>query len=250
MLQVSNGQIDCYKRVIEEGANIDTIENSSGTGFLLTNRGLVITNRHVVANAEQIIATFEIKGKKYKVPLEVLDINKELDLAVLHINYGSDKTLSNVLSEPLPYGFSETPMKMGDKIYVLGYPSPNVLGASIKLTDGIVNATSGFLDNNEMYQISAPIQPGNSGSPVFDIHGNVKGVVVSSYINGQIVNYAIKSKYLKEMLSKIKYRVNGSTTLNSLGGLNSKLTIDFKGQLANISNRVCLIECKSRKKLL
>jgi hypothetical protein len=82
------------------------------------------------------------------------------------------------------------------------------LGESIKLTEGIVNSTSGFQDNTSEYQISAQIQPGNSGSPMFDSKGNVKGVVYASYEAGQNVNYAIKSAKLIELLNSLKINYN------------------------------------------
>ena len=157
----SYSQNDCYKRIVAEASKIDTLETSSGTGFLINNIGLIVTNRHVVEGAIYLKVTFNIGGKKVIKKAKVMDINKEVDLAIIMLDDNLDN-FKDILNEPLPYGFSEVPLKLGEKVYVLGFPSPDLLGTNIKVTDGIISATSGFMDDNKMYQISAPIQPGNS----------------------------------------------------------------------------------------
>lgn len=240
-------QADCYKRIVEEASKIDTLQASSGTGFLINNMGLIVTNRHVVEGALYLNVTFDINGKKVIKKAKVLGINNEVDLAILGIDDEKTEDLKDILKQPLPYGFSETPMKLGEKIYVLGFPSPDLLGTNIKLTDGIISATSGFMDDNEMYQISAPIQPGSSGSPMFDFNGNIKGIIVASYTNGQVVNYAIKSKFLKQMLNEYRVKPNNSKTLYVLEGPKQKYSGDFKSTINTVSKRICLIENVSRK---
>lgn len=239
-------QNECYKRIIEESIKIDTLQSSSGTGFLISDLGLIVTNRHVVEGTKYLKVTFNINGKKVTKKAKLYGVDNEVDLAVLGIEDELDD-LKDILKKPLPYGFSESPLKLGDNIYVLGYPSPDLLGTNIKLTDGLISSNTGFMDDNEMYQISAPIQPGNSGSPMFDKYGNIKGIVVASYINGQVVNYAIKSKFLKTMLNEYSWGKKNSTQLNVVQGPKPKPNGDFKSMISTISQRICLIENITRK---
>ncbi len=74
------------------------------------------------------------------------------------------------------------------------------MGDEIKLTTGVISARSGFEGDVSMYQISAPIQPGNSGGPLFDSKGNVIGIVVAHHKGAENVNYAIKASYLRNLM--------------------------------------------------
>ena len=85
----------------------------------------------------------------------------------------------------------------------MGYPLIETMGNEIKLTDGIINADSGFKGDATTYQISASAQPGNSGGPLFDLIGNVIGVVNAKHIKADNVTYAIKSSFLIRLLNSI-----------------------------------------------
>ncbi len=89
-------------------------------------------------------------------------------------------------------------VKLGDKVFTMGFPRPEVQGERIKLTSGLINCLAGLMDNAQNFQHSAPIQPGNSGGALVDHNGNVVGVIVSRLkARGddlpQNVNYAVKS---------------------------------------------------------
>ena len=94
-------------------------------------------------------------------------------------------------------------MRTGEDIAVYGFPLSGALSSNGNFTTGLIAATTGMQDNSSLLQISAPVQPGNSGGPVFDHSGNVVGVVVAK-LNAlavaaavkdipQNVNFAIKS---------------------------------------------------------
>ena len=94
---------------------------------------------------------------------------------------------------------------------MLGYPKIGIQGNSIKLTKGSISSLSGVQDDPSKFQISAPIQPGNSGGPLLDSDGNAIGVIVSQIRGLQNVNYAIKGSVVltfmesvPEVLSKLK----------------------------------------------
>ena len=91
-------------------------------------------------------------------------------------------------------------MDVGEDVFVLGYPMTQALGNEIKLTNGIISARTGYQGDISTYQISAPVQPGNSGAPMFDSNGNIIGIVVAGVPGADNVGYAIKTLYLKVLI--------------------------------------------------
>jgi len=92
------------------------------------------------------------------------------------------------------------------------------MGDEIKLTDGIISSKSGFKGDITSYQISAPIQPGNSGGPLFDKKGNLVGVVNAKIMGAENVSYAIKSSYLKNLFDQLPI----SPKLQNISSVNGK----------------------------
>ncbi len=165
---------------------------STGTGFALTTNGYIVTNHHIVNGANTII----VKGvngdfsKSYKARLIVADPNN--DLAIIQINDASFSSLGTP-----PYSIKTTQADVGSDIFVLGYPLTATMGDEVKLTNGIISARSGFQGDITSYQISAPIQPGSSGAPLFDKNGYLIGVVNAKHIGAENAGYAVKVSYLK-----------------------------------------------------
>lgn len=91
------------------------------------------------------------------------------------------------------------------------------MGDEIKLTNGIISSKSGFQGDVTSYQISVPLQPGNSGGPLFDANGNLVGVVNARLTIGENVSYAIKASYLTNLLDLIATPPK-LQTINSLAG--------------------------------
>lgn len=102
---------------------------------------------------------------------------------------------------------------MGESVFTIGYPTPVLQGASPKFTRGDISSLTGFQDDPRIYQISVPVQPGNSGGPLVDMQGNVKGIVLAVLdaktafrITGAIpqnVNYAIKGFYAQALVDSM-----------------------------------------------
>jgi S1-C subfamily serine protease len=100
--------------------------------------------------------------------------------------------------------------KMGQDVFTVGYPNPGLQGVSAKYTKGTISSLTGFKDDLRLYQVSVPIQPGNSGGPLLDENGNILGVVIAMLnakktfeISGSLpqnVNYAVKSLYAQAMI--------------------------------------------------
>ena len=91
------------------------------------------------------------------------------------------------------------------------------MGDEIKLTNGIVSSRTGFQGDITSYQISAPVQPGNSGGPLFDGQGNLIGIVSAKHVGAENVSYAIKTSYLKNLFD-IMPKPTNLQTVNSLKG--------------------------------
>ncbi len=168
---------------------------SSGTGFFLTNNGYIVTNNHVVEKAKSIRVS-GINGdytKSYVAKVEIVD--SQNDLAIIKINDTSFKGVTSI-----PYAIKTSTASVGEDCFVLGYPLISTMGLDIKLTNGIISSRTGFQGNVSEYQISAPIQPGNSGGPLFDKDGNVIGVVCAKHTGAENAGYAVKASYLQNLV--------------------------------------------------
>lgn len=175
---------------------------SSGTGFFIDKKGYIATNHHVIDKAKNIEVT--VNGKSYNADLVISD--EQNDLAILKINDGTFIPLQN-----LNYNFKSETSDVGTSVIALGFPLTNLLGEEIKVTNGIISSKTGMKGDITSYQISVPIQPGNSGGPLFDNDGNLIGIT-SSGINRKLnltenVNYAIKAKYLKLLIEELSDKI-------------------------------------------
>jgi S1-C subfamily serine protease len=168
----------------------------TGSGFLITGSGLLVTNNHVIDGKSQFTATNTFTGKIYE--LETVWKDKINDLAILRIK--KTDTSFGVL----PYSLSIRG-KNGQSVFTIGYPLSDLMGENQKISNGIINSLSGISDDSRYYQISVPIQPGNSGGPLFDMKGNVIGITTSGLGGSEVqnVNYAIKMNLLQNLVGLI-----------------------------------------------
>jgi hypothetical protein len=196
----------------------------NGSGFLVNNQGIIATNYHVIEGAKEIYV--ESNKKDYK--CSIVAIDKINDLAILK----TQKFNTN----PIKYTISSITSETGSSIFALGFPyALSLLGNEIKLTDGLISSTSGYQNDVTTYQISVPVQPGNSGGPLFDENGNVIGIVSSKFTLGDNVSYAIKSNYLLKLLTKNNIIINKKNSISNL-----KLTEKVK----ELSKTTLLIKIK------
>ena len=91
------------------------------------------------------------------------------------------------------------------------------MGDEIKLTNGIISSRTGFQGDITSYQISAPVQPGNSGGPVFDSQGNIIGIINAKHLGAENASYAVKASYLTNLIVLLP-RPPILQTVNSLTG--------------------------------
>lgn len=163
---------------------------STGTGFFVSNNGHFITNYHVVDDASRVTVKLtdgrEMRAKR-------VYVDKDSDLALLKVEYKST---------PLPIGVASD-IKKGDSVFTLGFPLIAIQGQASKASFGRVNSLSGIRDDERLFQVDIPIQPGNSGGPLVNDKGEVVGVVTATLDQmtvlastgglSQNVNYAFKS---------------------------------------------------------
>ena len=184
----------------------------SGTGFGISSDGIIVTNYHIIDGANSIYVrgiNFDFT-KTYKA--KVLISDKSNDLSLIQIEDDEFKFLDTI-----PYVIKTNLAGVGENIFVLGYPLRATMGDEIKLTNGIISSRTGFQGDVTSYQISAPVQPGSSGGPLFDNQGNLIGIVSAKHLDAENVSYAIKALYLTSLLELLPNHIN-MPTLNSLEG--------------------------------
>lgn len=210
-------------------SNSQTVSRWSGTGFAISSNGYIATNHHVIDGAKSI-KIYGVNGdlqKSYNADVVISD--KKNDLALLKIRDSKFKSLGNI-----PYGSKLKTADSGEDIFVLGYPLTKTMGNEIKLTNGIISSKTGFQGDVSLYQISAPVQPGNSGGPLFDNTGNLIGVVSSKHPDAQNVGYAIKLSNLNNLIDLVSERI-------ALPGTNTIASLSLPNKVKSISKFVYLI---------
>jgi len=189
----------------------------TGSGFFVSKMGHVITNAHVVHNCNKVSVG---DNANKQVPAELINTDRSNDLALLKLSTlemasAESKSLIQKLSivvVPLANKglLRSEDVRLGEKVLVAGYPFGDVFSNTIKVTSGIVSATSGAGDDTGQFQLDAAVQPGNSGGPIYDSSGNIVGVVVSQLDKMKMakaigsmpenVNFGIKASTVKQFL--------------------------------------------------
>ena len=157
-----------------------------GSGFFLSQSGDVITNYHVIQGA----SSAEIKTADEKIyPItDIVAGDEQCDLICLSVNIPSQFVYPLSLSKTIP--------EVGERIFVYGSP----LGLENTVSDGIVSAIRDVPDYGRIIQITAPISPGSSGSPVLNMQGEVIGIASFQSIEGQNLNFAIPSERISSFI--------------------------------------------------
>jgi S1-C subfamily serine protease len=177
----------------------------TGTGFVVSSSGHIVTNHHVIDGCNEI--TGNLSGEA-PVKLRLVSDDETNDLALLQAP-SPFKDVANL---------RQNPILVGNGVVAIGYPYHGLLTSDFTVTTGIVSSLSGILNDTRHLQISAAVQPGNSGGPLFDLGGAVVGVVAAKLdavrmarATGTIpenINFAIKTGALRDFLdnSAVMYR--------------------------------------------
>lgn len=182
-----------------------------GTGFFVSDNGYIVTNNHVVAGCRTLASR---NGRN----LQIVARDPNVDLALLK---------SDVFPSSIAVFRGGAPPKLGEEVVVFGFPLPGVLSSGGNVTTGVLSATSGLRDDVRFIQMTAPVQPGNSGGPVFDTSGHVIGVVVSkldviqvAQLTGDVaqnVNFAVHWAAVRSFLDEqgVRYQREPSQRTSS-----------------------------------
>jgi serine protease Do len=168
---------------------------STGTGFLIAD-ARVMTNQHVIDGCNRIILHTPSGQWLAAAPPARADV--QLDLAILNVPGLVGPTLA----------FREAPnLRRGESVVAYGFPLAGLLSSEPKLTRGEVNGLRGLRDNPNQFQISAAVQPGNSGGPLLDMQGHLVGVIVSKLNAQRLVQST------GDIAQNVNFAVQGRTAL-------------------------------------
>ena len=215
--------------------NLDGEWAGNGSGIIISKSGYIVTNHHVIDDADDIEVEFILDDEVQKFNAEIVQSDKVNDLAIIKI---VDVNFDGV--KEMPYNFKTRSSDVGTKVYAFGYPMAlSIMGKELKVTDGIISSKTGYDGDITKYQISAPIQGGNSGGPLFDDKGNFIGIN-SAKLNVKIadnVGYSIKTSYVFQLIDILPKTIDLPS--------NKKLaSLPLTEQIKEISKYVVLVKVK------
>ena len=200
-LSVALGSQNGHSKFRETKAYIDESSVSVGTAWPIA-AGYAVTNHHVV-DGKKVVKLVNRAG--HEITADVIASDKENDIAFLQVNNPAE------LPPALPLTMG-TP-SLGTSVFTIGFPRIDIMGKSPKLSQGIISGVNGLRDDPTSYQISVPIQPGNSGGPLLNMNGEVVGMITAMLgsVTGDDgeaqpipnINYALKIDVIKQFLSQV-----------------------------------------------
>jgi S1-C subfamily serine protease len=228
-------EIDVNHKGSQVTENEDQNVKSTGSGIIISKEGYVVTNFHVIEEAKgtlMVEITRDGLTKNYKA--SIVKSDKENDLAILKI----EDTDFNPYTK-IQYAFKESgAADVGSTVYTIGFPMAlSGMGKEAKFTDGKVSSKTGYNNAINSYQTSVPVQPGNSGGPLFDDKGKLIGVINAKIKDGDNVSYAIKLNYIKNLVELLPESIEFPNDV-------STSTLTIQEQVKILSNYVVLIKVK------
>jgi serine protease Do len=195
---------------------------SSGSGVVLTKRGMIATNHHVISGQSSAMVIFS-SGIKVKCPVMYSD--EEVDLAFLLLS-SSDHDLTSLGPQPsLLYDKAPSSLSVstGETVYAIGHP----MGLDYSITQGVISSSERTIDANRFIQIDAAINPGNSGGPLYNSLGVLIGINTCSRADSQGINFAIPISIVYERLSKLCKLIEQNVTSYCTVCGHASLTPDY-----------------------
>lgn len=167
--------------------------NYAGTCFMISRDGYVVTSYHVVKGADSL----HIENSKFgTLRASVVYHDPANDVSVLKVD---------TLVPALPFSVEKTEASLAEDVYTLGYPREDVV-----FGEGAISALSGYKQNPNSYQVSVPVNPGNSGGPLLNSKGNLVGMISGLQTETAGAAFAIKSTVLLDIVAgdSLKNTVN------------------------------------------
>lgn len=186
---ISNRQRSMWQALFAP-AKADAIP--SGTCFSIASNGYLVTNYHVVRNVDSIsIVNYADSTIRFKA--RIIFADKTRDITILKIDDPAFEQFSG-----LPFKIKKGLSDLGEEVFTLGYSKKDIV-----YSEGTISSFTGFNEDTTAYQVSIPVNPGNSGGPLFDAQGNLIGIVSGKNTGAAGATFAIKAQYLLSALDSI-----------------------------------------------
>ncbi len=180
--------------------------NMEGSAFALNNKGYIITSYHMVKGADSIFIQNSVTERCLT---KLVLTDPKLDLAILKIE---NTELSK--NWQVPFLLKGKTSDVGERVFTLGYPRKEMVYG-----EGSLSALSGYSNDTSMYQISVPVNPGNSGGPVLDEEGRIIGVIRGKISGAEATGFAIKAN---QIINSIQQNASDSTKRDLLASTAKK----------------------------
>lgn len=208
-----------------EGSANEPKGPSSGSVFFVNSKGVVATNSHVVKTCSK---------------LQVVVNGRFRSAGIIAVDHANDVALLSTDAAPAEFATLEASKQpsLADRVLVLGYPLRGILADQLNATSGDITSLAGLEGDSRYFQMSAPVQPGNSGGPVFNESGKVVGIATATIdavqmanVTGSIpqnVNFGLRVMFLKNMLdvNGLPYSTSDERQALSAGEI-AELALDF-----------------------
>jgi S1-C subfamily serine protease len=185
--QIKKSQKLIMDNLAESQGNAITPGKYSGTGFLISANGYVATSYHVIKESDSISIENEIYGR---LKTSVVYSDAQNDISILKIETPDFK-----VKKALPFMISRQEADLGEYVYTLGFPREDIV-----FGEGSVSASTGFGQNPNAYQVSVPVNPGNSGAPLLNTSGDLIGMVSGVQTETAGAAFAVKSSRLLDLV--------------------------------------------------
>ena len=193
------------------GTNQDDAGPKYGTGFFVSEKGHILTNNHVTEGCRNLV----IRSPG----------GQQQDASVVKSDKSNDLALLLAPSAPQSSAEFESEVHLGERVFAFGYPLAGFLASSGTFTDGSVSSLEGIGDDSRMLQISAPVQPGNSGGPLLNEKGAIIGIVTSKADAIAVANET------KDIPQNINFAIKSSVALSFMQSADVKPRVMTSGSL-------------------
>ncbi|OJJ23320.1 hypothetical protein BKI52_02880 [marine bacterium AO1-C] len=179
------------------------VKSTGATALVISPTGFLVTNYHVVKDADSIYIETRRDSTVLRLKVKEVYSDEEKDLAILRVIDNNFTTFGQ-----LPFTLRTEEANLAESVYTLAYPREDIVYG-----EGTISAQTGYRGNPNSYQISIPVNPGNSGAPVMDGKGNLVAVITGKDKKMEGATFAIKAKYLATMMDSATYNLEVTDSL-------------------------------------
>lgn len=179
------------------------VKSTGATALVISPTGYLVTNYHVVKNADSIYIETRRDSTTLRLKVKEVYSDEAKDLAILRVIDTNFTTFGQ-----LPFKLRGEEANLAEPVYTLAYPREDIVYG-----EGTISAQTGYRGNPNSYQISIPVNPGNSGAPVMDAKGNLVALITGKDKKMEGATFAIKARYLASMMDSVTYDLEATDSL-------------------------------------